>query len=107
MTQGAIVSFIRYVGWFAEERGNLAIEGTVQAGMEAEFRTAERGVDEIARGIIQALHAVLELPSSFPPEYREIVYRAARILPGAGFDQLVSEEELDRLLERLDKGGAL
>ena len=100
-------SIMKYAGWFAEERGNLTIEGTVQAGMEAEFRTVQRGVDEIARGIIQALHAVLELPSPYPPEYREIVYRAARHLPGAGFDQLVSEQELDRLLERLDKAGAL
>jgi len=61
------------------------------------------GADEIANKIIDGLEAVIKMKSPFPPEYQEIVYKASRFSPGSGFDQLLSENELAEIIQRLRK----
>ena len=78
-----------------------------QATMNAELGMVQKSVDEIAKQIIAAMEAVLEMESPYPPEYQEIVYKAARISLGSGFDQMLTSGELDLTIQRLRKNGTL
>ena len=100
-------SLMKFVGWFAEEWKMLGKIDTFQAITKAEFKTALKGIDEIAQKIIKGLDTVLEMKSPYPDEYQEIVYKATRYSPGSGFEQLLSEEELEELIEKFRKTGTL
>jgi nucleoside 2-deoxyribosyltransferase len=100
-----IDSLLNYVGLLAEERKALGDKVTFQATIKAELNTVQRGVDEIAKKIIDGLEAVIKMKSPYPPEYQEIVYEASRYSPGSSFDQLLTENELGEIIQRLRKNG--
>jgi nucleoside 2-deoxyribosyltransferase len=112
-----IESFRDYVDLLAEERkalaegliaeGLIAEGGTSEATLKAELNTVQRSFDEIAKKIIDGLEAVIKMESPYPPEYREIVYKASRYSPGSGFDQLLTEDKLAEIIQRLRKNGTL
>jgi hypothetical protein len=100
-----IESLLGYIGLLAEERKALGDSVTFQTTIKAELNTVKKGVDEIAKKIIDGLEAVIKMKSSYPPEYQEIVYKALRYSPGSGFDQLLTENELAEIIQRLRKNG--
>jgi len=100
-----IDSLLNYIGLLAEERKALGDRVTFQATIKAELNTVQKGVDEIAKKIIDGLEAVIMMKSPYPPEYQEIVYKASRYSPGSGFDQLLTENELGEIIQRLRKNG--
>jgi nucleoside 2-deoxyribosyltransferase len=100
-----IDSLLNYVGLLAEERKALGDRVTFRATIKAELNTVQKGVDEIAKKIIDGLEAVIKMKSPYPPEYQEIVYEASRYSPGSGFDQLLTENELGEMIQRLRKNG--
>jgi nucleoside 2-deoxyribosyltransferase len=102
-----IDSYLVNAGLLAEELEGLGDSGTFQAMMKAELNVAQKGVDEIADKVIDGLEAVIKMKSPYPPEYREIVYKALRYSPGSGFDQLLTNSELDEIIHRLRINGTL
>ena len=130
-------SYEVWAGLLTEARKALGDNAPVQATMNAELSMIEKSVDEIAprgtgagaEGRLQAgravapstrvrlkpskfcrisgLEAALEMKSPYPPEYQEVVYKAARISPGSGFDQMLTESKLDQTIQRLRKNGTL
>jgi nucleoside 2-deoxyribosyltransferase len=102
-----IDSYLTNAGLLAEE---LEVHGdsvTFQAMMNAELNVVQKGVDEIAKEVIDGLEAVIAMKSPYPPEYQENVYKALRYSPGSGFDQLLTENELDEIIGRLRTNGTL
>ena len=102
-----IDSYLVNAGLLAEELEGLGDRGTFQAMMKAELNVVQKGVDEIADKVIDGLEAVVKVKSPYPPEYREIVYKALRYSPGSGFDQLLTDSELDEIIHRLRINGTL
>jgi nucleoside 2-deoxyribosyltransferase len=102
-----VESLMDYVGLLAEERKAFGTSVSYEATMEAELSTVQKGLDEIAKKLIHGLEAAISMKSPYPPEYREMVYKASRYSPGSGFDQLLTENELDEILQRLRRNGTL
>jgi nucleoside 2-deoxyribosyltransferase len=102
-----VESLLEYVVLLAEERRALGEGVTFEATMKAELSTVQQGLDTIAKKLIDGLEAVIRMKSPYPPEYREMVYQAARYSPGSGFDQLLTENELDEIIQKLRKNGTL
>lgn len=100
-------SFMVWAGLLTEDRQALGDSDTFQATMKAELGLVQKSVDELAKKVIAGLEAVLEMESPYPPEYQEVVYKAARISTGSGFDQLLTASELDEIIQRLRKNGTL
>ncbi len=100
-------SLINFVGRFAEECNTLGNVDTFQMKIKAESNTVMKGFDDIAQKLIQGLEAVLGMKSPYPDEYQEMVYKAMRYSPGSGFEQLLSEEELEELVGKFRKTGIL
>ncbi len=100
-------SFIKFTGGFAEEGKMLGNAPTFQATIKAELKTVMRGIDEIAQEIIGGLETVLEMKSPYPDEYQEIVYKIIRHSPGSGFEQLISEDDLTKLVKKFRESGTL
>jgi len=100
-----IDSLLNYAGLLAEERNALGDRVTFRATIKAELNTVQKGVDEIAKKTIDGLEAVIKMKSPYPPEYQEVVYKASRYSPGSGFDQLLTENELDEIIQRLRENG--
>ena len=100
-------SFKMWGELLAEERHGFEGSETPQALMEAELTSLQNSVDIIARQVITGLEKVIAMQSPYPPEYQEVVYRAARYCIGTGFDQLLPESELEEILERLRENGTL
>jgi len=99
-------SYMVWAGLLAESQAPGDHE-PFQAAMNAELGMVQKSVDEIARQVISAMEAVLELESPYPPEYQEVVYKATRISLGSGFDQMLTASELDRTIHRLRQNGTL
>jgi nucleoside 2-deoxyribosyltransferase len=102
-----VASLLDYVGFLAEERKALGKSVSFEATMKAELITVQKGLDEIAKKLIHGLEAAIRMKSPYPPEYREMVYKASRYSPGGGFDQMLTENELDEIIQRLRKNGTL
>jgi hypothetical protein len=100
-------SLFNFIGGFAEEWKLLGNNDTFQTTIKAELKTVKQGIDEIAQNLIQGFETVLEMKSPYPNEYQEIVYKATRYTPGGGFDQMLSEEELEGLVKKFRKTGTL
>jgi len=100
-------SFVVWASLFAEERQALGDNEPFQATMKAELGTVQKSVDEIAKQVIAGMEAVIKMESPYPPEYQEVVYKAARFSPGSGFDQLLTASELGEIIQRLRKNGTL
>jgi nucleoside 2-deoxyribosyltransferase len=102
-----VASLQDYIGSLAEKRKALGEGVTVEATLKAELNTVQTGVDEIANKLIDGMEAVIKKKSPYPPEYQEMVYKAARYSPGSGFDRLLTENELDEIIQRLRRNGTL
>lgn len=100
-------SFLSYAGFLSQIRQAQSERESFQGTMEAELEAVQRSTDGIAAHIVAGLEAVLKLKSPFPREYQEVVYRASRYSPGSGFEQLLTEEELAIIIQRLSKNGTL
>jgi nucleoside 2-deoxyribosyltransferase len=101
-----------YVGLLAEEWEALgeALPGegaTYEATMTAELKAVQKGFENIAQSIIDGFEAVVKMESPYPAEYREMVYRALRYSPGSGFDQMLTEDELEKVIQRLRRNSTL
>jgi nucleoside 2-deoxyribosyltransferase len=102
-----IKSFELWAALFVEERQGLDDSESLEELMKAELGTLQKSADEVARQVIAGLEGVLALESPYPPEYQEVVYKAARFSPGGGFDQLLTASELEKIIQRLRKNGTL
>ena len=100
-------SFKMWGELLAEARGGLKDSETPQDTMEAELETLQKSVDIIASQVIAGFEKVIAMQSPYPPEYQELVYRAARHSIGSDFDQLLPEGELEEILGRLKETGTL
>jgi nucleoside 2-deoxyribosyltransferase len=100
-------SYLANAALLAEELKAIGDSVTFEAMMNAELNGVQKGVNEIASKVIDGLEAVIEMKSPYPPEYREIVYKASRYSLGSGFDQLLTEHELDEIIHRLRMNGTL
>ena len=92
---------------FAEERQSSGDRRPLPGLLKAELETLQKSVDEVAKQVITALEAVIQLHSPYPSEYQEFVYQSARFSPGSGFDELLAPSELAEILQRLRKNGTL
>jgi nucleoside 2-deoxyribosyltransferase len=100
-------SFEIWAELFSAERLALGDSESLHGLMNAELGTLQKSVDEVAKQVISALEAVIEMKSPYPPEYQEIVYQAARFSPGSGFDELLTTSQLNEIIQRLRKNGTL
>jgi nucleoside 2-deoxyribosyltransferase len=75
--------------------------------IDLEKQAIEKGINDLAEQIIKGFDEVRQMPSPYTPEMAKEVYRAARLLPGSGYDQLVTEEALAELIQRLEQNGTL
>jgi nucleoside 2-deoxyribosyltransferase len=100
-------AFVMYTGLLVQERRALGEGDTFEDTMQAELGTVQKCVDEVARKLIDGLEVVLQMESPYPPEVQETVYRTFRHSPGSGFDQMLTEEELDEIIQRLRRNGTL
>jgi nucleoside 2-deoxyribosyltransferase len=100
-------SFAVWASLTAEECQVLGDSGPFQAMMKAELSTIQKSLNEMAKQVIAGLEAVLEMESPYPPEYQEFVYEASRFSPGSGFDQLLTANELAKIIQRLRENGTL
>jgi nucleoside 2-deoxyribosyltransferase len=96
-----------YVGLLAKEREALSGGASYEATLTAELNTMHKGVDQIAKKLIDGLDAALKMESPYPAEYREMLYRALRYSPGSGFDQMLTEDGLEEVIQRLKRNGTL
>lgn len=94
-------------GLLAEERQALAGSDTSGAMIKAELGEAQKSVDYIANQVIDGLETVIEMASPYPPEYQETVYQALRFSPGSGFDDMLTTDDLDEIVQRLRENGTL
>jgi nucleoside 2-deoxyribosyltransferase len=92
---------------FAEEHQDPGASEALQGLLKAELDTLQKSVDEIAKQVITALEAVIQLKSPYLPEYQEAVYQASRFSPGSGFDELLTTRELAEIIQRLRKNCTL
>jgi nucleoside 2-deoxyribosyltransferase len=100
-------SFGLWAELFSKERQAADGGDMFQATMRAELGTVQTSADEIARQVIAGFEAVLEMESPFPPEYQEVVYQASRFSTGSGFSELMTEDELNKIVQRLRRHGTL
>jgi hypothetical protein len=96
-----------WAGLLTEELQTSDEDDPDQTTMKAELGSLQKSVDEIAAQLIEGLEAVVKMESPYPPEYQEMVYKAVRFSIGSGFDQMLTESELDELIQRLKKNGTL
>ena len=94
-------SFGDYLQMIAESRETTRDIDSSQLLLEAELSAAQKGFDNMATRLIEALNAVLKMNSPYPGDIRELVYEAVRYTPGAGFDQVLSEDRLSETLTKL------
>ncbi len=102
-----IDSLMNYIASFADEQRVLSDGGKVETTIKAEFNVVQKGVDEISRKIIAGFESVLAMNSPYPLEYQVTVYKILRYSPGGGFEQLLTEEDLDKIIQRLRNNGTL
>ena len=100
-------SFVIWSSLFSEERKMLDKRNSFEDIMKAELGAVQKSTDEIAKQVIAVMESVIKMKSPYPPEYQELVYKAARFSPGCGFDQLLTESELAQIIQRLRKNGTL
>ncbi|QRN84081.1 nucleoside 2-deoxyribosyltransferase [Chloroflexota bacterium] len=72
-----------------------------------EKQAMAQGVSDLAARIIAAFDEALEMTSPYSEAMKKEIYQAARLMPGSGFDQFVSEDDLEDLISRLQSHGSL
>lgn len=100
-------SLINYVGSFAQKWETQGSEETYHSTVEAEYQTIMKGINEVAEKIVEGLDAVQAKKSPYPDEFQELAYKITMYSPGSGFDQLISESELEALIQRFRSAGTL
>jgi len=100
-------SFGIWAELFSAERLAHSDSESLQGSMNAEIGTLQKSVDEVAKQVIAALEAVIEMKSPYPPEYQEVVYQASRYTPGSGFSELMTKSRLEDIVQRLKRNGTL
>ncbi|MBI9045176.1 MAG: nucleoside 2-deoxyribosyltransferase [Anaerolineaceae bacterium] len=100
-------SLVIWAGLLASERQAPGSSQSFEATMKAELGLIQKSIDKIALQVITAMEEAMQMKSPFPPEYQEMVYKAARFSPGSGFDELLTERELGEIIQRLRKNGTL
>lgn len=104
------VHFNSYELWaelFAKERHSSGDMGGFKSMMQAELGTVKASIDVIARKVIAGFEAVLEMGSPYPYEHQQQVYEALRFSIGSGFEELLTESELEEILQGLSDKGTL
>lgn len=96
-------ALIDYTQRIAAARESLHDADSGGQFLEAEIQIIQKSTDALAEKVIEALNAVIEIESPYPPELREALYEAVRYTPGAGFDQLLPEDRLKSTLAKLRK----
>ena len=96
-----------YILELHEEYINTPGEITQKSRLESEKRVLQKSLERIAAAIIKGLDQALRLESPFPPGYRELVYQTFRYAPGESFCELMSEENLRKITNRLKENGSL
>lgn len=96
-----IDSLIDYTRKIAEARQTFEDSDSESLLLEAELAIVRTGIDELAVSLIEALNIVIGMESPYPPALQEAVYQAVRYTPGAGFDQLLTEDQLNAIMQRL------
>lgn len=91
----------------ADERQKTDSHDPLQGLMNAELGTLKKSVDEIAKQVIEAFETVIMMKSPYPPEYQESVYHAIRYSLGSGFSDLLTESELDKIIQKLRNNRSL
>jgi nucleoside 2-deoxyribosyltransferase len=99
--------FQLWAGLFAREQLDHDSGEAFQATMEAELGTIQKSMDAVAEEIVAGLEAVIKMPSPYPAAYQEMMYQALRFSPGYAFDELLTDEILEEILQRLKKNGTL
>lgn len=102
-----IDSLMNYIQMIAGEREAPSGADSERFFLEAELATIQRGMDATALRLIDALNSVIELESPYPPELQIAIYEAVRYAPGAGFEQLLTEEQLRGTIQKLTKNNTL
>jgi nucleoside 2-deoxyribosyltransferase len=102
-----INSMMDYGRFLASDHYAIDGDKSAEALLKAEGMAAKKAIDETALKLIGALEAVLKMESPYPVEYREMLYKALRHSPAAGFDELLSEADLDALIEGFKNNGTL
>ena len=102
-----IDAYLTYADLLAKELEAVGECTAFQTTIQAELNAVYKGIDEIAQRVIDGLEAVVRMKSPYPPEYQEIVYEASRYSPGSGFDQLLTEDELCEITQRLRENATL
>jgi nucleoside 2-deoxyribosyltransferase len=100
-------SFGIWAELFSAERLAHSDSESLQGSMNAEIGTLQKSVDEVAKQVIAALEAVIEMKSPYPPEYQEVAYQASRYAPGSGFSELMTKSKLEEIVQRLKRNGTL
>ncbi len=102
-----INSLFDYLDRWEKDKGRINSAEGFESLLELEKRSIEEGIEFLSQEILAAFDEVLQIPSPYPPDYRKMIYRAARLMPGSGFDELVTEEGLEMLIANLELHGTL
>jgi nucleoside 2-deoxyribosyltransferase len=102
-----INSLMQYIRSFAEKRVEGIEQNSFQGIIDVELNIIRKGVGEIARKIIEGLEEALLLKSPYPFELKETIYKTLRHSPAGGFDKMLSESELEKIIHRLRENGTL
>ena len=100
-------SYMIWADLLEKERQTSDDHESFQTTMRNELSLIQKSTDDIAAQVIAGMEAVLKMKSPYPPEYQMAVYKAARYSLGSGFDQMLTISELDEIIQRLRKNGAL
>lgn len=100
----ALSNYINMITEEKETHRNDESEGNL---IGAELVVVQRGIDALANELIIGLDSVIDMESPYPPELRKVVYEAVRYIPGAGFEQLFSEQNRKEILHKLSKHNTL
>jgi nucleoside 2-deoxyribosyltransferase len=100
-------SFMLWADLLTQEHQALGDSDSVETTIQTELGIVQKSLDELAKRIIAGLEAVLEMESPYPPAYQEVLYRALRLSPGSGFDQLLTASELEAMIQRFRAHGTL
>ncbi|MBG0771675.1 MAG: hypothetical protein H0S82_08195, partial [Anaerolineaceae bacterium] len=75
--------------------------------IELEKQAMAQGVGDLAARIISAFDEALQMASPYSEEMKREIYRAARLMPGSGFDQFVTVDDLEKLIAQLSGNHSL
>jgi nucleoside 2-deoxyribosyltransferase len=102
-----IDSLIQYSSVMQNVRDKHGRADSYEVRMDHELQTIQKGMQNLAGKVIDGFDRVLEMESPFPQEHRQLIYRLARLAPGSGFEDVLTEKMLDAIIEELKENGTL